>query len=264
MSRTPLFSSRRRSPSRTNGINISVPSPFSPPISSATRPLQISRQSDRPITPTSDAFRSNSPRTAPPNQSFTGPLRPQRSEMRSRMSDYSGSEQPSASYRDSVSTTHSDISSLQKQRTGPSSSPSTSSKSRPRPQRLQSAPSDDSEQTTPASLISAMSAFQSAGSRRRAMTNESEDMDYEVERRNELQAEKVRQQRIRDKVPGRRINGKGPAGDIDGEHHSRVTVNIEPLLFVDFSTSRLRSSQRRMGFHHRSRCKINSLYCWLE
>jgi exocyst complex component 4 len=65
-----------------------------------------------------------------------------------------------------------------------------------------------------------MSAFQSAGSRRRAMTNESEDMDYEIERRNELQAEKVRQQRIRDKVPGRRINGKTRAGDIDGEHHS--------------------------------------------
>jgi exocyst complex component 4 len=52
------------------------------------------------------------------------------------------------------------------------------------------------------------------------MTNESEDMDYEIERRNELQAEKVRQQRIRDKVPGRRINGKTRAGDIDGEHHS--------------------------------------------
>lgn len=52
------------------------------------------------------------------------------------------------------------------------------------------------------------------------MTNESEDKEYEIERQNELQAEKARQQRIRDKAPGRRINGKARAGDIDGEYTS--------------------------------------------
>jgi exocyst complex component 4 len=218
MSRAPLFPRRRRSPSRTNDISISIPSPFSPPGTSTTRPLQISRHPDRPITPTNDAFRSSSPRTAPPNPtSATGPLRPQRSELRSRVSDYSGSEHQSNSYRDSVSTMQSDdVSSSQRPWAG---NPGSSSKSRPRPQPLQSASSDDGGRSTPASLISAMSAFKSAGSRRRAMTSESEDMEYEIERRNELQAEKLRQQRIRDKVPGRRINGKARAGDIDGKHH---------------------------------------------
>lgn len=252
MSRTPsLFSSRRRSPSRTNGISISVPSPFSPPGASSTRPLQISRQPDRPITPTSDTF-ANSPRTAPPNPTSAGPLRPQRSELRSRMSDYSGSDHPSASYRDSVSTMQSDVSSTQKQRAGSTTNPSTPSKSRPKPQRLQSVSSDadDSGHTTPASLISAMSAFQSAGSRRRAMTNESDDREYEIERQNELQAEKARQQRIRDKVPGRRTNGKARAGDIDGEHCSQVLVATElrstpsRFLCIDYYISHFRSSQR--------------------
>ena len=244
MSRTPSFSSRRRSPSRTNGISISVPSPFSPPGTSATRPLQISRQADRPITPTSA---SNSPRTAL-NMVSPGPLRPQRSELRARTSEYSGSEHLSASYRDSISTTHSDNSSTQRARTSSSTNPNTPLRSRPKPQRLQSQSSDDSELTTPASLISAMSAFQSAGSRRRAMTNESEDMEYEIERQNELQAEKARQQRIRDKVPGRRTNGKARAGDIDGEYNLvLVTLQLwhtETFLIVDFSTSHLRSSQR--------------------
>jgi exocyst complex component 4 len=240
MSRTPLFSPRRRSPSRTNGISISVPSPFSPPGTSTTRPLQILRQPDRPVTPTSDTF--NTSRTAPPNPTSTGPSRPQRSELRSRTSDYSGSEHLSASYRDSISTMHSDISSTQKSRPGSSTNPSTPSKSRPKLQRLQSVSSDDSEQTTPASLISAMSAFQSAGSRRRAMTNESEDREYEIERQNQLQAEKDRQQRIRDKVPGRRTNGKARAGDIDGKHCSLVFTVTLSLLF--YSVSCLRPSQR--------------------
>jgi hypothetical protein len=57
------------------------------------------------------------------------------------------------------------------------------------------------------------------------MTNESEDREYEIERQNELQAEKVRQQRIRDKVPGRRTNGKARAGDIDGQY-SLVLVTM--------------------------------------
>ncbi|KAF9457349.1 Sec8 exocyst complex component-specific domain-containing protein [Collybia nuda] len=210
MSRAPPFPTRRRDPSLINDISISVPSPFSAAGTSGTRPLQISRQ-ERPTTPTSDAYGLNLVRTAPPNTAPAVPSRPQRSELRNRMSDYSGSEQ--VSRRDSVSTTRSDAS--YRSRTGAISNPATPFKSKPKPQHLQGAPSDDGEQVTPTSLASAMSAFKSAGSRRRAMTNGSEDMEYHIERQNEIEAEKARQQRIREKVPGRGINGKARAGDID-------------------------------------------------
>lgn len=147
------------------------------------------------------------------------------------MSDYAVSEQ--VSHRDSVSTTRSDAS--YRPRAGASSNPGTPLKSRPKPQRLQSDPSDDGEQATPTSLASAMSAFKSAGSRRRAMTNGSDDMEYQIERQNEIEAEKARQQRIREKVPGRRINGKARAGDIDGEPCGlpfllRLHLNLNPAV----------------------------------
>jgi exocyst complex component 4 len=58
-----------------------------------------------------------------------------------------------------------------------------------------------------------MSAFQSAGTRKRT----EDDYERERERREEAEAEKLRQQRIRDKAPGRRANGKARAGDIDGK-----------------------------------------------
>lgn len=212
MSRAPPFPTRRRSPPLTNGSNLPSPSPFSPP-GSSVRPLQISRP-ERSTTPNS-SYTPNSPRTAPPNTAPGGPSRPQRSELRSRMSDYDGSEQ--ASYRDSISTTRSDVSVSQRPRPSASSNPNTPAKSRPKPQRLQSVPIDDGELTTPTSLASAMSAFKSAGSRRRALTNGSDEMEYQTERQMEIEAEKARQQRIRDKVPGRRVNGKARAGDIDGE-----------------------------------------------
>lgn len=51
------------------------------------------------------------------------------------------------------------------------------------------------------------------------MTNDSDDYEYQQERQREIEAEKVRQQRIRDKVPGRRANGKARAGDIDGQSY---------------------------------------------
>jgi len=65
-------------------------------------------------------------------------------------------------------------------------------------------------------MTAVLSAFQSAGARRRAMTNGSEDTEHDRTRQQELQAEKLRQQRIRDKTPGRRMNGRAHAGDIDG------------------------------------------------
>lgn len=48
------------------------------------------------------------------------------------------------------------------------------------------------------------------------MTNGSDDFDYQRERREELEAERIRQQKIREKVPGRRTNGRARTGDIDG------------------------------------------------
>ena len=67
--------------------------------------------------------------------------------------------------------------------------------------------------TTP-SLSAVAAAFQSAGASRRAVING--DVDRAREREQEMAREKERQKRIRDKVHGRRVNGKGRAGDIDG------------------------------------------------
>lgn len=47
------------------------------------------------------------------------------------------------------------------------------------------------------------------------MTNGSDDFEYERQRREEQEAERVRQQRIRDRAPGRRANGRARPGDID-------------------------------------------------
>lgn len=78
------------------------------------------------------------------------------------------------------------------------------------------------------------------------MMNESDDVEYQAERQNALEAEKARQQRIRDKVPGRRTNGKARAGDIDGT--SFVVQVFEGLLPRALSCSG--SSQRRLGIYY--------------
>lgn len=177
-----------------------------------TRPLQVNRIP----TPTN----STSPRVVPPNTAPTGPARPQRSELRSRNSEYS--DRTSYSNRDSISTTTSDVS-TRNYRNGATNNPPTPLNARPRLNRLRTAPGDDdpispsqtTASATPTSLASAMSAFQSAGSRRRAMTNDG-DFDYQREREIEMEQERARQQRIRDRVPGRRVNGRARAGDIDG------------------------------------------------
>ncbi|KAJ7102110.1 exocyst complex component sec8 [Mycena belliarum] len=197
MSRAPPFPNRRAGTPLSNG-NGSVAS------ANGTRPLQIPRPPSRPTTPSNSSnsgFVSSSPR-GPPNTAPSGPSRPQRSELRSRGSDYSASTS-----RDSTATDGS----ASFRRPGASSNPGTPANPRPKPQRLRTAPTDD-EQTPPTSLSSVMSAFQSAGTRRRG-TNE--EVDYQRERREEMEAEKLRQQRIRDKTPGRRVNGKARAGDID-------------------------------------------------
>ncbi|KAJ7169705.1 exocyst complex component sec8 [Mycena filopes] len=199
MSRAPPFPNRRvRSPSLSNGNG---PAPSSS--NGNVRPLQVARPPSRPTTPSNSGPISSSPR-GPSNPPPSGPSRPQRSELRSR----GGSDYSASSNRDSSAT---DASAPYRSRPGPSSNPNTLANARPKPQRIRSAPTDD-EQTTPTALGSVMSAFQSAGTRRRG-TNE--DMEYQRERREEMEAERQRQQRIQEKAPGRRVNGKARAGDID-------------------------------------------------
>src|SRR5689334_8451487 len=61
----------------------------------------------------------------------------------------------------------------------------------------------DDGQGVPA-IGSVVSALSAAGARRRALTNGSAEFDYQRERQAEIEAERLRQQRIRDKVPGRK------------------------------------------------------------
>ncbi|KZT30767.1 hypothetical protein NEOLEDRAFT_1159877 [Neolentinus lepideus HHB14362 ss-1] len=207
MSRTSPFPTnpgrRARSPPLPNG-NDTQPGPYS----TQTRPLQIGRPPSRPTTPSNSSFSS---RNGIPN----GPSRPQRSELRSRQGSdyYVASEQTAASSsragfntrdrRDSSVTTRSDA----------SYSSRTQSTRRP-PERSMTVNSMQSEDGAPSpSLATVMSAFQSAGARKRAMTNGSADMDYERERERVIQEEKLRQKKLRDK--GMRMNGKAKAGDID-------------------------------------------------
>jgi exocyst complex component 4 len=197
MSRSAPFPNRRvRSPELSNGNGPE------PPYSNGTRPLQVARPPSRPTTPSNNGLISSSPRGSPSNIAPNGPSRPQRSELRSRGSDYSAA---SSYNRDSIGT---DYSTSYRSRPGASSNAGTPANPRAKPQRLRS-----DESTTPPALNSVMSAFQSAGTRKRT----EDDYERERERREEAEAEKLRQQRIRDKAPGRRANGKARAGDIDGK-----------------------------------------------
>ncbi|KAJ7786127.1 exocyst complex component sec8 [Mycena metata] len=198
MSRAPPFPNRRvQSPPLSNGNGQGSPSS-----NGNVRPLQVGRPPSRPTTPSNSGPISSSPRGTS-NTAPGGPSRPQRSELRSRGSDYSAS---TSSNRDSSTTD----ASAYRSRPGASSNPSNPANSRPRPPRARGAPPDD-ELATPTALGSVMSAFQSAGTRRRG----TDDDEYQRERREEMEAERQRQQRIRDKAPGRRVNGKARAGDID-------------------------------------------------
>ncbi|EPQ60468.1 exocyst complex component sec8 [Gloeophyllum trabeum ATCC 11539] len=197
----PTNSARRaRSPPLPNGNDAQSSSYTNP-----TRPLQINRPPSRPTTPSNGSIASR-------NGLPSGPSRPQRSELRSRQGSdyYSASEQASTSSlhsgydardrRDSVTTTRSDASYPSRSR---------------RPERAMTGSSMQSEDADAASpsLAKVMSAFQTAGARKRAMTNGSADTEWEREREKAIEAEKIRQKRIRDK--GMRLNGKAKAGDID-------------------------------------------------
>ena len=218
MSRAPPFPTRRRSPSVTNaGLYSSQPS--SAP-GTSTRPLQVSRPGtgSRPTTPI-NSFTSNSSSLIPPSTAPIGPSRPQRSDLRTR-TEYSGSERASTSsqdpYRNSIGTPRSDIDG-NPYRTFPSSANILTNGPPPgqRSQGPKSPTSDKGDDTTPPSVTSALSAFKSAGSRRRQTPSDDDDRNYRRERELEIEAEKARQQRIRDRATG--VRGKGRAGEIDGK-----------------------------------------------
>ena len=231
MSRAPPFPTRRRSPSVNNGNSYAAP-PSSAPGTSTTRPLQISRPGSRPTTPVgshSVTSPSYTPTTAP-----LGPSRPQRSELRAR-ADHAASERVSTTsqdYRDSSANGYLE---------GPGSA--AASASRQRSDRLQSPSVDYDDGNTPTSLKSALSAFQSAGSRRRLVPEDSDEYYYKQEREREIEAEKVRQQKIRERAPGIRTKGSTRGGEIDG----MCPASCRPVQLMTLKCSCIRSSQRWLG-----------------
>src|ERR1700722_19868187 len=162
MSRAPPFPTRpARSPSQsdTHAPQLSL--------SSQIRPLQISRSPSRSTTPSS----ITSPYTLPQG----GPSRPQRSELRSRqVSDYNSEN---SSYRDSISTTRSDLSNPFLPRNAASNGSITPRDPGRRIQRPKT-PSDDPDTPyIPTSVSTVLSAFQSAGARQRSMVNGRDDTE---------------------------------------------------------------------------------------
>lgn len=203
---------------------------------SATRPLQFSRPNPR------SATLSRTPSYSSPSG---GPSRPQRSELRGRTTDdaqtpHRSSTASSDNHRDSIPTSRSDGSTQHRSH----------NHSRPRPSRNPSGYTDEGNETTPTSLNSVMSAFKDAGTRRRAMTNGSDDVDYQRQRQEEFEAERVRQQRIQKKMIKRKGNAR--AGDIDGELSPTLPLRYSPPHLI---ASRPRPNQRWMAIHDRTRCK---------
>lgn len=202
--------------------------------SQPTRPLEISR-SIRSSTPTNSAF-SN------------GPLQPPRSGLRTR--------QASVSSIDSRVTRDSRLESTSETRHTPPRS-----RSRPTAMPISTSP----EEMSPLSVAStknsatvnaALSALQSAGQRRRAMTAGSQDAEWERQRTLEQEAERQLQKRIKDRVPQKRAKGKAKAGDIDGMRIPFVVVTCDVVFTVRLCPSGAGSNPRRMGIMHIARCKI--------
>lgn len=61
-----------------------------------------------------------------------------------------------------------------------------------------------------------VAAFQAFGRRRGTTLEGSADDEYQLAKEREMEIQKARQKRIRDKVPGRKATGKTRIGDIDG------------------------------------------------
>lgn len=185
--------------------------PLSAPGPSTTRPLQFSRSAARPMNAVGSSFLQDSS-YAPPNTAPLAPYRPQRSELRHRR-DVSTSERASFAsqeYRDSVATSLSDVVGRPYQ-----GLPSSANNFLQRPQHPQIPVQANASQPSPSSTHSTLSTFNSVGLRRRQTAEDEEDAQYQRERELALEAERARQQRIREKAPGMRSKG-ARAGEIDG------------------------------------------------
>ena len=198
MSRQPPSFPSKRPPLR--GIDTSSNSP------ATTKPLQINRP-PRPTTPSNGSVISSG--------SPTGPSRPQRSELRANKApDYAISDAvyqaraPPRDRKDSASTTRSELSvSNNTYRTANGNASSS------RVRRATRSGTEDSDVTSPASLTTVLSAFQSG---LRKKTIRSYDEDQRAERQQAMEAEVATQERIKRRIPGRRQNGSARTGDIDG------------------------------------------------
>ncbi|KAG9314216.1 exocyst complex component sec8 [Chiua virens] len=212
-------STPRRAPSISSPLPNSLNYPTSLP---TTRPLQIARPPSRPSTPSNAAF--SSPK-APPISSPNRPNRPQRSDLRPRQpSDYSISERTSTSShivndpnarerRDSSSTTLSDAS-VQYRPIGTISLPANPRLDPPHSVANDSSGSSFPSTATSPALSTAMAAFRDAGethSRRRGLTNGND----EGERRLEIERERARQDRIKERMPYKKPTTKAKTGEID-------------------------------------------------
>ncbi|KIJ46391.1 hypothetical protein M422DRAFT_66747 [Sphaerobolus stellatus SS14] len=166
--------------------------------SSQTQPLSINRP-PRPTTPSSSI--DPGPRNSP--------ARPSRSDLRNRQ-ERAGSPRVPSEYGDD----------------GPSSDR--------RYERQAPVRSDTVDTVSPISpsLSKVAAAFQSAGASRRAAMNG--NAERARDRELELQKEKERQRRLRDKVQGRRVNGKSKAGDIDAVL-DQVSEQWEAVLNPEFN-----------------------------
>lgn len=230
MSRETQSTRRTRTPSISNPL----PNPLNYPTSlPTTRPLQIAR----PSTPTNAAF--SSPK-APPFSSPNRPHRPQRSDLRPRQpSDYSASERTSTSSRivndlntrerrDSSSTTLSDAS-IQHRPIGSISLPTKPRLDLPRSGTIELSASPTLSSTTASPALSAaMAAFRDAGEtnlRRRELANGNDEGNYELERRSEVEREKARQERIKERMPYRKPTAKGKTGEIDGQFKALISYS---------------------------------------
>lgn len=70
-----------------------------------------------------------------------------------------------------------------------------------------------------------MAAFRDAGEtniRRRELANGNDEGNYELERRSEVEREKARQDRIKERMPYRKPTAKAKTGEIDGQSKALI------------------------------------------
>ncbi|OCH94713.1 hypothetical protein OBBRIDRAFT_769063 [Obba rivulosa] len=203
MSRVPPYppdSSRRPGSSNLNGSGRQGSFP-------TTRPLQINRTPTRPTTPSRSSALAGSPE---------GPARPTRSGLRSaQASQYSTSDRTSMDSRltrDSGDPRDAYADSPSSQSTRYESGSSSYYNGRSAPGGVPISPTSETEISPTSQAV--IAAFQSFG-RRRATIDKLVDKEYEEARRKEQEIQQLRQQKIQQRVPGRRPVGRARAGDID-------------------------------------------------